>query len=164
MATVTENVNQRILNFLIQEASLERTATYPMVFDSMGIPVDNVANTRLNNALGEITDWCIENGWPILTSLVVRGSGTDRGLPARGFWKQIQKYQVSIGFYPQGEIVDASRRVKESFISLMHHKCYNYFATLRPKVNDEKIIALLGTGIQCSPPLNLGHIDELIHS
>lgn len=75
-------------NFLVQCAASSSTTTYEEVALATGLPSSgNALGATLSPILGAIFRWCQENRMPHLTSIVVRKSGADKGLPGAGFWE-----------------------------------------------------------------------------
>lgn len=64
-----------------------QTTTYQALAIEYGLPTvgNQMANT-IAPILGQIFEWCKAKGLPYLTSIVVRKSGTEKGVPGQGFW------------------------------------------------------------------------------
>ena len=74
-------------NFLVACAASGHTTNYEAVAVATGLPSSgNQLGSTLSPILGKIFRWCEANGMPPLTSIVVRKSGADAGLPGAGFW------------------------------------------------------------------------------
>jgi len=81
---------RKVHRFLILKAQNEQTTNYEEIALKFGLPsIGNGLGAALSPILGEIFDWCKKRGQPPLTSIVVRKSGADEGLPGQGFWDLI---------------------------------------------------------------------------
>ena len=77
-----------VYNYLVQCAAASSETTYEEVALATGLPSSgNALGTTLSPILGNIFRWCKENRLPHLTSIIVRKSGKDKGLPGAGFWE-----------------------------------------------------------------------------
>lgn len=106
---------QRTARGLIELAKEGKTITYEGVAKKVGLATSgNALGKQTSMLLLEVHEFCVLNELPPLTSLVVRKSGADEGLPGRGFW---QLY----------ELEDAARETKEEVLKIMHLAVFSYF-------------------------------------
>lgn len=82
-----KGINARVFGHLVESAAFEFTTTYEMIAVKHGLPKSgNQLGSTLSPILADIYRFCHEMRLPPLTSIVVRKSGTDAGLPGKGFW------------------------------------------------------------------------------
>ena len=87
-----------VLAFLVLKATYRETTTYEDInehLEQRGLnwmrePADITAHRELTKYLTEIFHWCRKRNMPHLTSLVVRKSGADQGIPGKGFWELLK--------------------------------------------------------------------------
>lgn len=87
-----------ILAFLILKATYRQTVTYDDInehLEQRGMnwirePTEDIAYQELTEYLTDIFHWCIARNQPHLTSLVVRKSGANKGIPGKGFWDLLE--------------------------------------------------------------------------
>lgn len=87
-----------VLAFLVFKATYRQTTTYEDInehLEQRGLnwmrePADITAHRELTKYLTEIFHWCRAHNLPHLTSLVVRKSGADQGIPGKGFWELLK--------------------------------------------------------------------------
>lgn len=134
MAIVKDpSIQQRALVQLISLATQQRTTTYEDLALALGTPSSgNALGGTLGPILGDVFHWCVRTKLPMLTSLVVRKSGSDEGMPGRGFWELAQTLEVDsrFPFFPEGELADAPRKVRRVYTDLQHLQCYTFFNPL----------------------------------
>ena len=106
-------------NFLVACAASGHTTNYEAVAVATGLPSSgNQLGSTLSPILGKIFKWCEANGMPPLTSIVVRKSGADAGLPGAGFWALA---------YPAREL---KRSERELLTSVYHERVFAVYGTL----------------------------------
>ena len=81
-------ISHRLRYLLIDHAKNQSTVTYRELGASLKTEGD-----QLSELLDEVSDWCIEHQEPLLTSIAVRASGREKGLPGPGFWR---KYGINV--------------------------------------------------------------------
>ena len=115
----TKQVTDHALRLLIEKAQNQETITYEDLAISLGLPSSgNALGKTLGVILGEVNEWSMKRGQPYLTSLVIRKSGEDQGLPGRGFWEMILP----------GHILSASNRsARRSMLTVLHSQVFNYY-------------------------------------
>jgi len=126
-------LQQRAIVQLITLATEGRTTTYEDLALALGTPSSgNALGGTLGPILGDVFHWCVRTSMPMLTSLVVRKSGSDEGMPGRGFWELAQTLEGAsrFKFYPEGQLVDAPRKVRRVYTDLQHLQCYTFFQPL----------------------------------
>lgn len=113
-----------IIVFLIKKAMHGQTTTYQEVAIAHGLPnTGNQMSMTLSILLGDVFLWCLERRLPHLTALVVRKSGTDQGLPGRGFWLLLDNTDAlheDVG-------VDASRKVRRALTTEFQRQVFNFW-------------------------------------
>lgn len=90
------NVTKAVKFFLEAKATLGLTTTYEEIAMALGLPNSgNAPGATLSPILGEIFHECEVERVPRLTSIVVRKSGQDKGLPGKGFWYLLQTHDAT---------------------------------------------------------------------
>lgn len=85
--TFSGYVRRRIFLHLIKKAFHHQTTTYEELAIEFDLPsTGNALGAALSPILSEVYHWCEERNLPHLTSIVVRKSGSDKGIPGAGFW------------------------------------------------------------------------------
>lgn len=119
----TTAVSQKVLRILIETAQNRTTITYEDL--AKRLPGFPTAGSALGQALiaplYDVLHWCKDRGVPPLTSLVVRKSGADQGIPGRGFWE---------AYTPNLPVTDT---LKHALIQILHEEVYEYYAFGRTK-------------------------------
>ena len=83
-----EYIVLQIYQHLLSLAWQSRTTTYEEIALQFGLPSKgNQLGQTLSPILGRIFSFCESKKQPYLTSLVVRKSGPDKGIPGAGFWE-----------------------------------------------------------------------------
>jgi len=129
---------------LIVLAMERRTTTYEELAGLVGIPNrGNQMAKTIGGLLTHIFHFCIEKNWPHLTSLVVRKSGTNAGLPGSGFWNLLEEVGAEEAkAYTSGALFCAPKNVRASIAGYLQLRCYAYFEKLNgPSVFEEYHIA-----------------------
>lgn len=92
-----ENQKKAVLLILIGKAMSGTLATYEELAISTGLPSQGKAMSQaVSTILYDLLRWCKDRGYPPLTSLVVRKSGTAKGIPGNGFWEEIGKSDLNL--------------------------------------------------------------------
>lgn len=113
-------VTKKILAFLIAKAIDKETTTYEEVAIAHGLPDSgSQLGQVLSPILYDILDACRANGWPPLTSIVVRKSGADKGLPGAGFWSAFELKSV------------LDREIKITLCEVFHIQVFEYFGIMK---------------------------------
>lgn len=126
-------VQQRAIVQLVTLATEGRVTTYEDLAFALGTPTSgNALGGTLGPILGDVFHWCVRTKMPMLTSLVVRKSGSDEGMPGRGFWELAQRLEEGsrFRFFPEGELADAPRKTRRIYTDLQHLQCYTFFQPL----------------------------------
>lgn len=126
-------VQQRAIVQLITLATEGRVTTYEDLAFALGTPTTgNALGGTLGPILGDVFHWCVRTKLPMLTSLVVRKSGADEGMPGRGFWELAQTLEPGsqFPFFPEGQLADAPRKTRKVYTDLQHLQCYTFFQPL----------------------------------
>lgn len=85
------DINSRVYGFLVEKASNKQTTTYEEIAIAFDLPTTgNALGATLSPILEDIFVFCESHHLPPLTSIVVRKSGVDQGIPGRGFWTLIR--------------------------------------------------------------------------
>lgn len=109
---------QHLVQVLIRLATQGTTITYQDLALELGLPsAGNALAKCLVPYLSNVFFWCKARQLPHLTSLVVRKSGTDKGLPGPGFWDFMGTGVTKIGD-------------KRFFTDIYHKEVYAFFAPL----------------------------------
>lgn len=107
--------SERTLIILTRRATLGRTMTYEQLAQILELPDSgNALGRALTPILIDVFDWCHRHGLPKLTSLVVRKSGGDQGIPGCGFWQAMRMPVLS-------------REEKRELVGRYHQECYNFY-------------------------------------
>lgn len=116
--SIDPDKRQHLVQILTRIATQFKTITYQDLAIEMGLPsTGNALGTCLVPYLSNVFFWCKTRNLPHLTSLVVRKSGTDKGLPGPGFWEFMGTGVTHI-------------REKRSFTALYHKEVYAFYAPL----------------------------------
>ena len=106
-----------MLRILVKVAQNRKTITYEEM--AMQLPGFPTKGSQLGNELApvmfKVLYWCRRRNMPPLTSLIVRKSGADQGLPGQGFWDTLDI----------GE--DTERSLKQWLLRIMHKQVYEFF-------------------------------------
>lgn len=111
-----------VFQHLITCAVQGHTTTYQETALATGLPSEgNALGAALTPLLTDIFVWCKSNRLPHLTSLVVRKSGQDVGLPGHGFWSLMElpittsrKTRASLATVLQNEVFRMYRGLGEA--------------------------------------------------
>lgn len=110
-------VTKLVFSYLVIMATAKRLTTYEEIAKAHYLPDHGrVLGAILSPILEEILQFGKKRGWPPLTSIVVRKSGADEGLPGTGFWK-------SMSFDEQVY----TREMKRTLTSMFHAQVFDYF-------------------------------------
>lgn len=91
------NVTKAVKLFLQAKAIQGMTTTYEEIASALGLPQAwPKLGATLSPILGEIFTEEHAAGEPYLTSIVVRKSGQDHGLPGAGFWVLVEQQQHAL--------------------------------------------------------------------
>ncbi len=113
------NVTKAVKLFLEAKATLGKTTTYEEIALALGLPSSgNALGATLSPILGEIFHACESERVPRLTSIVVRKSGQDKGLPGKGFWYLLQAHGES----------ELSRAVKRELTAGFQQAVFDHYA------------------------------------
>lgn len=108
---------KKITRFLIHKAQYRKTTTYEEIAIAFNLPSSgNALGGTLSPILGDIFHWCKQRGQPHLTSIVVRKSGQDAGIPGAGFWK-----------LAMDESILDSKQFKEMVTQSYHKQVFDYW-------------------------------------
>lgn len=84
---ISAALTRSIYFWLIKKAMARKTTTYEEIALEFNLPSSgNALGRALSPILGHIYRACQSAGQPYLTAIVVRKSGSDRGMPGSGFW------------------------------------------------------------------------------
>jgi hypothetical protein len=109
----------RIFTFLIRKAVQRDTSTYEEIALRFGLPSSgSQLAVTLSPILGDLFKWCERSGQPKITSLVVRKSGAEEGLPGRGFWTLLDL-----------ELLDTS--AKRVVLKTLQNEVYTFYSALQ---------------------------------
>lgn len=110
-------IKQTALRLLIEKAQNQETTTYEDLAIALGLPsTGNALGKVLGKILGEVNTWAMVRGQPYLSSLVVRKSGEDQGLPGQGFWDLVLPGQR------------LTSHQKRNMLLMLHSQVYNFYA------------------------------------
>lgn len=128
-----KNYNKKlVLAFLILKASCNETTTYEDInehLEQRGLNwvrelADITAHRELTSYLTDIFHWCRTRNQPQLTSLVVRKSGSDQGLPGKGFWDLLNP-DKNLQFVDLDD-----RKTKATITRLFQNQVFDYYSGL----------------------------------
>ena len=106
-----------VYRFLVQKAQKGETSTYEEIAKKFGLPTEgNQLGKSLSPILGSIWEWCSQRGQPQLTSIVVRKSGADAGMPGRGFWTMFGD-----------DIASLDQTQKRSMTTILQQQVFSYY-------------------------------------
>lgn len=118
---VRQKAVKQIYRFLVQKAQNKQTTYYEEIavkFQHLGLHTSGSAlGACLSPILDDIFKWCKNRGQPPLTSLVVRKSGADEGLPGKGFWDALGMSTLNYR---------TSER-KFAIVKVLHQQVFNYY-------------------------------------
>lgn len=118
------SINSRVYAYLVERASVGETTNYEQIALQFGLPSSgNQLGSTLTPILEDIFVFCESHHLPPLTSIVVRKSGTDAGLPGKGFWTLIAKLQ----FESNREF---TRQEKEVLLKQFHADVFRMYTRL----------------------------------
>jgi len=94
MTDVQAGTNLRVFHYLSDLAVKGETTTYQDMAIALNLPAQgNNMSKVLSPILYNVFMFCVLQKLPHLTSIVVRKSGNEQGLPGMGFWKVIERTQ-----------------------------------------------------------------------
>lgn len=125
----------RVFKFLVDKAIRQETTCYEDIAKAVGLPTTgNQLSMTLSVLLTDIFEWCEERRLPMLTSIVVRKSGQDQGLPGKGFWILVENkfLKKKDGEEFQFEnIVLESRHVRKILLQSYQTETFNYWKMMK---------------------------------
>lgn len=109
-------------NLLVRQATSRQTLTYKTFCMLLGLQYEDNDRAVCTKVLRDISELCTRLSIPLLSSLVVRDSGREKGLPGPGFWKLLQEVHESDEDYVRLPIA-MKRSVHEELLD----ECFNGF-------------------------------------
>lgn len=84
---------RQVYNFIVDVAQHHgQTVTYQEIAQGCDLPaIGNNMSAKISPILANIFMFCMIHHLPYLTSIVVRKSGNEAGLPGSGFWKLLER-------------------------------------------------------------------------
>lgn len=128
-------LNKKVLTELVNAACEGKTLTMAELKSSLLPGQRNLHGMMLAKAISEVYTWCAEKNWPRLPSLVVRASGQDQGIPAPGFWKELDKSHPYYNLWSGTKLIAAPISIKRLITQFEHQICFNYFGGLEPNLS-----------------------------
>lgn len=123
MTTTTEpltrkELSTKVFRILVSRAQRRMTITYGELASKLpGVPdTGNAMSQALLPFMLDVVNWCKARHIPPLTSLIVRKSGADEGLPGSGFWE-------AHGF----DVSKMNQDVKWAMTELFHEEVFTFF-------------------------------------
>lgn len=114
---------RQIYQYLVEKAFQGETTTYSEIAISFGLPASgNQLGAALSPILSKIFVFCANGGQPHLTSLVVRKSGDDKGLPGGGFWDLLRGHS-DLDVPPQ-------RQARREVTADLQNEVFSYWSKL----------------------------------
>ena len=112
------SLDHRVYLYILETALRRTTCTYEEIAYAVGgVPTSGSGlGSTLTGPLLAVAHRAHTRGWPPLTSIVVRKSGTERGLPGAGFWTIMN------------EDPDMSRERKRVLTEAYHRQVWDYFS------------------------------------
>jgi alkylated DNA nucleotide flippase Atl1 len=118
------NINSRVYAYLVERASVGETTNYEQIALHFGLPSSgNQLGSTLTPILEDIFVFCESHRLPPLTAIVVRKSGTDAGLPGKGFWTLIANIQF-------GDNREFTKQEKEVLLGQFHADVFRMYTKL----------------------------------
>jgi hypothetical protein len=118
---------QEVFNFIKAIASLGKTVTYQEIAQACNLPaVGNNMSAKISPILANIFLFCQLHELPYLTSIVVRKSGNEAGLPGIGFWKLLERVRPEAMY---DAISSGSRARKTSVSNTMQNEVWRLAGT-----------------------------------
>ena len=118
---VRQRAVRRIYRYLVQKAQQRQTTYYEEIaqkFQDLGLHTSGSAlGATLSPILYDIFEWCKKRGQPPLTSIVVRKSGADEGIPGKGFWDALD---LSV-------VIDLNANDKRTITAMFHQQVFDYY-------------------------------------
>lgn len=103
--------SHEVYQYLVNKAIDKDTTTYQEIALANDLPsTGNNMSAVLSPILSNIFFFCLTHKLPYLTSIVVRKSGGDQGLPGQGFWKLLEATSEAVN----GNLHQAHKRVLTS--------------------------------------------------
>lgn len=113
-----KELSTKVFRILVSRAQRRMTITYGELASKLpGVPdTGSAMGQALLPLMLDIVNWCKARRIPPLTSLIVRKSGADEGLPGSGFWE-------AHGF----DASKLSQDLKWAMTELFHEEVFDFF-------------------------------------
>lgn len=116
------NKTLEVFNHIVAAARKGETSTYQGLALACGLPSSgNQMSAIVSPILSNIFIFCLLHEVPYLTSIVVRKSGNEEGLPGAGFWKLLERCRPCAMYDGIGS---GSRVRKQSVTNFMHGEVF----------------------------------------
>lgn len=116
--TQQKSLRIRTLGILMETAHNRSVIHYTDLATRLGLPNSgNALGACLTPILEDLYRWADKNDLPEITSLVVRKSGTGKGLPGQGFWD----------LWADGAAKDFTIESKRITLDRIHTMVYAYY-------------------------------------
>lgn len=126
MTDVQAGTSLRVYRYLAGLATKGATTTYQDMAIALNLPAQgNNMSKVLSPILSDVFMFCILHKLPHLTSIVVRKSGNEQGLPGMGFWKLIERTQGGAIYH---EIASGSKARKVALSNRFKDAVFNNWA------------------------------------
>lgn len=114
---MTYSKTHEVYRFIAMVATEGKTVTYQEIAQACNLPaIGNQMSAKISPILANIFLFCMLHDMPYLTSIVVRKSGNEAGLPGIGFWKLLERVRSEAMY---DAIASGSRARKSSVASTM---------------------------------------------
>lgn len=114
------NITTQVYFFLVKKAMNKEIVHYSDIAVEFNLPnVGNSLAAAVSPILGDIFRFCEKVNQPALTSIVVRKSGVDKGIPGLGFWTL---------YLPNSE--NPTKSLKVSITNRLQNVVFDYWGSL----------------------------------
>ncbi len=130
----TRQVVITIYHMLVAHAERGETIVYEQIAKACGLPTSgSQLGQVIAPLLSRIYDYCVGRNLPHLTSIVVRKSGNEKGLPGNGFWKLLGSEGIEmIGNIvvadSSGNPVELTNDSKRQITRMLQEEVYEHYS------------------------------------
>lgn len=146
MQTNLTGVEAHIFGILVSHAINRETTNYESLAAAVGrnLPTSgSQLGQVLSPILSNIFRWCEAHNLPYLTSIVVRKSGAQQGIPGAGFWEL---------YYEDDAMREATLEQKREVIAELHADVFQYYSMGQHAVSLGEAIELIHVARSAAAP------------